>query len=156
MLIWSKSDFKISFKITFEKFPRPPKIWQLEIPSWKISFPSSQKSNRPNLQWMLSKLSALLSSNQMTHLHLGVLTPTQVRVSLRCKQRVTCCLKPTKRSCSQPRPLPPCFLHWLGMFITLGRGQGGSQVREGALGHTAGLWHCPETDHNHENFLSGI
>lgn len=88
---------------------------------------------------------------------LAVINLSGVRVSIGCKQGVTCYLKPTKRSCSQPRPLPPCFLHWLGMFITLGRGQGGSQVREGLLEyHTARLWHCPEPGHRLEDLLSRI
>lgn len=94
---------------------------------------------------------------------LAVINLSGVQVSIGCKQRVTCYLKRTKRSCSQPRPLPPCFLHWLGMFITLERGQGGSQVREGRLEggwlkpvHTARLWHCPELGHRLKDLLSRI
>lgn len=74
------------------------------------------------------------------HLSLAKLTPSEAEVQLRCKQRITGCLKPTRRSCSWPRPLPPCFLHWLGMFITLGRGQGGSRVSEGLVGCHPALW----------------
>lgn len=69
------------------------------------------------------------------------------------------CLKLTGRSCSHPWPLPLCFLHWLGMFITLVGGQGLGRVRKGrewAAPPQSGCWDCPEPDHRHGNLLSGV
>lgn len=71
---------------------------------------------------------------------LAELTPSEVQVRLRCKQGITSYLKATRRSWSWLGPLPPCFLYWLGMCITLGRGQGGSQVKEGLVGCHPALW----------------